>query len=127
MLPLIAMVIALPRLNRVSLISIIWVLAAVLPGAILMATWQGETIDRRYLYLPAVGLCVLSAQILYSLRGRRLWAIALFTAAFTWALLWDVSGLWKLHRDSIDPSQQATYQEFCSEMSALDPRWDCQH
>jgi Na+/melibiose symporter-like transporter len=124
LLPLAAIALALPRLNGLGLISVVWTLAAALPAAILLATWEGEYIDRRYLYIPSVGLAVLGAHALYALRRRRLWTAVLFSVACSWSILWVGFGLWKMTRDAADPVQQANQERFSSEMGALSPRWE---
>ncbi|MCK4409443.1 MAG: hypothetical protein KAW67_05130 [Candidatus Eisenbacteria sp.] len=101
-----------------------WIFLFIVPGAVLMADWQTDWLEIRYLCISSVGLCLLVSVLLLRItERRRSVGLVLLSLLILWSLA--VGGTWlrKRVRDSGNPYNTARRQEFYSEIAALDPRW----
>jgi len=101
-----------------------WIFLFLAPGSVLMAGWQTNWLEIRYLCIPSVGLCLLASVLLLRItEKRRSIGVVLLGLLILWSLA--VGGTWlrKHVRDSGNPYNTARRQEFYSEIATLDPRW----
>lgn len=97
-----------------------WVYVFFVPSAFLMASWGGGWLERRYLYIPAVGACLLLSAALGRIDGRRR---VVATVAFSLLIAWGVAtSAFVMHRHrqiSETPTEVARRAQFREEMRAL--------
>jgi hypothetical protein len=114
------------RARGAWIVAAAWAVIFTLPFAAAIAfwpeVWPAHWLSRRYLYAPAVGLCVLAALWLVSLPalGRRLLAAALVL----WSLSWTGFTLWGAAREAASPAQVQARATWAREMHEPDARWD---
>jgi hypothetical protein len=101
-----------------------WIFLFIAPSSVLMAGWQTDWLEIRYLCVSSVGLCLLASLLLLRItEKRRFIGVALLWLLILWSLA--VGNMWqrKHVRDSGSPYNTARREEFYSEIAALDPRW----
>lgn len=101
-----------------------WIFIFIAPCSTLMADWQNNGLEIRYLCFPSVGLCLLTSVLLLRItEKRRSVGVALLWLLILWSLAVGSTWFRKHIRDSGSPYNTARRQEFYSEIAALDPRW----
>jgi len=113
------------RTRGASAAAVAWCLVFTLPFAAAITfwpeVWPAHWLSRRYLYVPAVGLCWLAALLLMALKPlpRRILAAALLL----WSLAWTGLTIWGAGREARSAVQVQARAAWAREMSALDARW----
>jgi len=102
-----------------------WMVVFTLPFAAAITfwpeVWPAHWLDRRYLYAPAVGVCLLAATWLTTLGiAWRRWAVV---ALIGWSLAWTGLRIWSAGQEAMSPSQVEARAEWARDMAAVDPRW----
>jgi hypothetical protein len=123
---LLAFLIAALRLRETGMRALGWWVVAALPFAAAITlfpdVWAPQHLGRRYLYLPAVGLCLLTASWLAG-AGATTRRIAL-AAIVVWCVAWTGLTQWGFRREFATPKHRADYELFRQEMIRVDPRWE---
>jgi hypothetical protein len=102
-----------------------WVLLFFIPFWVIVRCWGGTWLDVRYVYVSAVGVCLLASSLVLRLAGRRR---AVASALFSLLILWSVivGGFWfRGHvRLSERPEEVAIRNECLTQIADMDPRWE---
>jgi hypothetical protein len=99
--------------------GVIWMFMLWLPAAVLMTLIPGDHLEMRYLYMPAVGACVLAAGLLDRIRSRP-WRRVVLAVAVAASLLLD--GFVYVRQRQIlseDPRWAREDREFWQELAEL--------
>jgi len=105
-------------------LSAAWIYLFLVPSVVLMLLWGGDWWERRYLYVPAVGACLLASSLILRVHQRsRARAFALLTLLVIWSLSLGILTWHKVLADSLDPQQVYQREEYFAKMGQLNPRW----
>lgn len=113
------------RARGAAAAAVAWCLVFTLPFAAAITfwpeVWPAHWLSRRYLYVPAVGLCWLAALLIMVLRPipRRVLA----TLLLLWSLAWTGLTIWGAGREAVSPAQVQARADWAREMGMLDARW----
>jgi len=112
------------RGRRFLLIAVAWVYAFLAPAAVFMVGWSDGWIERRYIYVASVGVCMLAAALTArTARRSRPLGVALLTLLLGWTLVL-VGITWRKNMsDSLDPVQVRQRQDYFEELGRSNPRW----
>ncbi len=114
----------LRRRHPLRALSAAWIYLYLLPPAVLMFVWDRGWWQRRYLYVAAVGVCLLASHLILRLHRRsRALAFVVLTVLVVWSLSLGALTWRKMLADSLSP-QQVHFREVCfTEIGRLNPRW----
>jgi len=122
---LVAFLLAALRLREAGMRGLGWWVVAALPFAAAITlfpdVWAPQHLGRRYLYLPAVGLCLVTGSWLAG-AGATTRRIAL-AAIVVWCVAWTGLTQWGFRREFATSKHRADYELFRQEMIRVDPRW----
>jgi len=113
------------RVRGASAAAVAWCLVFTLPFAAAITfwpeVWPAHWLSRRYLYVPAVGLCWLAALLLMALKINVRCALAVLL--LLWSVAWTGLTIWGAGHEAASAGQVQARAEWAREMSALDARW----
>jgi hypothetical protein len=116
--------ISLRKRQPLRTLSFAWIYLFLAPAAILMMTWDIDWWERRYLYVPSVGACLLASSVILRIHERsRAFAYVLLTLLVVWSLSLGTLTWQKNRADSLDPLQVQLREEYFTTMEQMNPRW----